>query len=146
MSSAKAEIESKEKERQADEQSSDRVELTPELFKSLISQIKEKLETEDKNLELAILNQELEFHSSEVSIQVFGHVQEEIAKKMIPSMVQFFRESGKVSSISFKLDIQEEEDQSAQRMYTNSEKFEYLKKKHGALGEFQRKFGLQTDF
>ena len=131
---------------EAKEKNVERVSLTYPLFNQLIEGIKDKLTQEDKNLELAILNQELEFHESEVSIQVFGHVQEEIAKKMIPSLVHFFREEGKVSEISFKLDIQEEADQSANRMYTNSEKFEYLKKKHGALAEFQRKFGLDTDF
>ncbi|MFC3878545.1 hypothetical protein ACFOSV_00065 [Algoriphagus namhaensis] len=131
---------------EAKEKSVERVSLTPPLFNQLIEGIKDKLTQEDKNLELAILNQELEFHESEVSIQVFGHVQEEIATKMIPSLVHYFREEGKVSEISFKLDIQEEADQSANRMYTNSEKFEYLKKKHGALAEFQRKFGLDTDF
>lgn len=108
--------------------------------------MKERLLEEDKRLELAILNQDLEFHETEVRIQVFGHVQEEIAKKMIPSMVHFFREEGKVTKISFQLDIREEVQTSAQRMYTNTDKFEYLKKKHGALAEFQRKFGLQTDF
>lgn len=131
---------------EAKEKNVERVSLTYPLFNQLIEGIKDKLTQEDKNLELAILNQELEFHESEVSIQVFGHVQEEIAKKMIPSLVHFFREEGKVSEISFKLDIQEEADQSANRMYTNSDKFEYLKKKHGALAEFQRKFGLDTDF
>lgn len=131
---------------EAKEKNVERVPLTYPLFNQLIEGIKDKLTQEDKNLELAILNQELEFHESEVSIQVFGHVQEEIAKKMIPSLVHFFREEGKVSEISFKLDIQEEADQSANRMYTNSDKFEYLKKKHGALAEFQRKFGLDTDF
>ncbi len=116
------------------------------MFNDLIDKIRDKWGAEDKQLDLAVINQELIFQGSEVTLKVFGHVQEERAQIMIPSLVQFFREEGKVMDISFKLEVREEEDKSQRKAYTNSEKFELLKQKHGALAELQRKFGLETDF
>ncbi|MHA7130300.1 hypothetical protein [Algoriphagus namhaensis] len=122
------------------------VKLTQIILDELIEGVKLEFEKSDKKLELAILNQQFKYEGSEVIIEVVGHLQEERAIKMIPDMVKFFREVGKVQDISFRVEVREEVEESANRMYTNSEKFEFLKKKHGALGEFQRKFGLDTDF
>ena len=95
---------------------------------------------------MAILNQPLNLDGTEVPLQVMGHVQEEIAQKLIPELVQMFRKQGKVQKISFRIEVKEEMETTKERLYTNSEKLDFLKKKHPALGEFQRRFGLETDF
>lgn len=120
--------------------------VSQELLDDLFPKIKAKFKSENKNLELAILNQPLKLDGTEVPLEVMGHVQEEIAQKLIPELVQMIREQGKVDRISFRIEIKEEMEATKERLYTNSEKLNFLKKKHPALGEFQRRFGLETDF
>lgn len=134
--------------RNTEEQSSgeEKVALTQALLDQLFPKIKARLKAENKNLELAILNQPLTLEGTEVPLEVMGHMQEDIALKLIPDLVQTIRGMGKVEKISFRIEIKEELEVTKERLYTNSEKLEFLKKKHGALTEFQRRFGLETDF
>ncbi|MDN3205492.1 hypothetical protein [Algoriphagus sediminis] len=138
-------LEVKEKP-QSEESAPKKIELNQTLLDDLISQIKVKWEKEEKSLDLAVINQELKLNGSTVTIVVVGHVQEERANKMIPELVGFIKEKGNVREISVKVEVKEEQDKDQKKIFTDSEKLEFLKQKHGALAELQRRFGLDTDY
>lgn len=97
-------------------------------------------------MELAILGQSIKMNSNTVILEVMGHVQEEIALKMKPELVRIIRELGKVNHFKVEVEIKEELESERNKLYTSTDKFNFLKEKHPALGEFQRRFGLETDF
>jgi hypothetical protein len=75
-----------------------------------------------------------------------GHVQEEIALKMKPELIRIIKELASVNHFKLELAVKEELESERNKLYTSSDKLNYLLKKNGALGEFQRMFGLETDY
>lgn len=97
-------------------------------------------------MELAILNQKIRVLGNEICLEITGHVQEEIALKMKPDLLTMIRNLTGINRISLKLEVKEEIETGNNKLYTSSDKLNFLKNKHGALAEFQRRFGLETDF
>lgn len=97
-------------------------------------------------MELAILGEAIRIKLDAVILEVVGHVQEEIALKMKPELVRIIRELGNVNHFKVELEVKEELESERNKLYTSTDKFNFLKEKHAALGEFQRRFGLETDF
>lgn len=121
--------------------------LTQELFDLHIFSIQEHFRIADKKLELAILDQPIKVRDGgEVILEVMGHMQEEIAGKMKPDLVGLIRQFTGADRVLISLEIKEEVDNGKPKLYTNSDKLNYLRQKHPALAEFQRKFGLEVDF
>lgn len=123
------------------------VALTQELFDLHVFSIREYFRTADKKMELAILDQNVTIRNGgEVVLGVMGHMQEEIAGKMKPDLVGLIRKFTGVDRVMVTIELKEEVENGKPKLYTNSDKFNYLKKNHPALVEFQRKFGLEVDF
>lgn len=98
-------------------------------------------------MELAILDQSIKVRGNgEVVLEVMGHVQEEIAGKMRPDLVGLIRELTGAERVIISLELKEEVDNGRPKLYTNTDKLNYLRERHPALGELQRKFGLDVDF
>ncbi|TDQ16290.1 hypothetical protein DFQ04_2407 [Algoriphagus boseongensis] len=116
------------------------------MLNSCISQVKGFFKAAGKNMELAILDQEIKVENGVVTIEVVGSVQEEIANKMRPDLVSQIRSLSGADQLSIQILLKEEVETNSNRLYTNSEKLTYLKEKHPALMELQRKFGLEVDF
>lgn len=127
--------------------SSTAVLLTQELLDRHIFSIQEHFRKADRNMELAILDQSIKVRDGgEVVLEVMGHVQEEIAGKMKPDLVSLIRQFTGAERVVISLEVKEEVDNGKPKLYTNSDKLNYLRQKHPALAEFQRKFGLDVDF
>ncbi|SEF80143.1 hypothetical protein [Algoriphagus boritolerans] len=121
--------------------------LTQELFDSHVESIRAHFKKADKNLELAILGQQIKVRTGgEVILEVAGHMQEEIAGKMKPELVGLIRQLTGADRVMILVELREEVETGAPKLYTNTDKFNYLKEKHPALAELQRKFGLEADF
>ncbi|WP_425635778.1 hypothetical protein ACPUEN_10155 [Algoriphagus yeomjeoni] len=120
--------------------------LTQEILDQVFPQVREHFQKLGKSMELAILGQSIKMNSNTVILEVMGHVQEEIALKMKPELVRIIRELGKVNHFKVEVEIKEELESERNKLYTSTDKFNFLKEKHPALGEFQRRFGLETDF
>jgi septum formation topological specificity factor MinE len=121
-------------------------ELTQELLDSCLLELKNFFKSANKNMELAILDQQLKVQGGKVIIEVMGSVQEEIANKMRPDLVRLIRKYTGANKFSIQIELKEEMDTGPSKLYTNTEKFNFLKQKHPALMELQRKFGLEVDF
>ncbi len=120
--------------------------LTQEFFDQILPKILENFKSQNRGMELAILNQSIKVMNNEICLEVTGHVQEEIALKMKPDLLSMIRDLTGLKRVSMKLEVKEEIETGKNKLYTSSDKFNFLKEKHGALAEFQRRFGLETDF
>ncbi len=120
--------------------------LTQEILDEIFIQVKEHFQSIGKSMELAILGQSLKMKDGLVLLEVMGHVQEELALKMKPELVRVVRELASVNHFKIEVEIKEELESERNKLYTSTDKFNFLKEKHAALGEFQRRFGLETDF
>lgn len=121
--------------------------LTQELMDRHIFTIQDHFRKSDRQLELAILDQPIKVRENgEVVLEVMGHVQEEIAGKMKPDLVALIRQLTGADRVVISLDLKEEVHNGKPKLYTNTDKLNYLREKHPALAEFQRKFGLDVDF
>ncbi len=133
-------LESEEEEHVGDK------ELTQELLDQYLPAVKEHFKKLGKNMELAILEQSAKVSEGKIYLEIAGHVQEELGQKMTPELIRIIRELTGVGKLHIKFEIKEELEAEQNRLYTSTDKLNYLMSKHAALAEFQRRFGLVTDF
>ncbi len=123
------------------------VELTQALFDQHVYSLQEHFRKAGKKIELAILDQPIQVKDGgEVVLGVMGSIQEEIAGKMKPELVGLIRQFTGADRVTITVELVEEVDNGRPKLYTNTDKLNYLRDKHPALAEFQRKFGLEVDF
>lgn len=120
--------------------------LTQEILDEVFPQVKEHFQKQGKSMDVAILGQSMKMKKGIVILEVMGHVQEELALKMKPEVIRIVKELGSVNHFKLELEVKEELESERNKLYTSTDKFNFLKGKHAALGEFQRRFGLETDF
>jgi len=120
--------------------------LTQELLDQAIFSIQELFRTANKNLELTLLDQEIRFQNGEITLQVSGSIQEDIAQKMKPELVGLIRKFTGATSFTISVVQQEEVPDEKGKLYTSTDKLKFLREKHPALMELQRKFDLDIDF
>lgn len=122
------------------------VKLTQAMLDRVIHAVQDHYRQGNKNLELAILDQPIRVVNGEVMLQVMGSVQEEIANKMRPDLLGLIRNLTGANQLSISLEHKEEIQDDRPKLYTNTDKLRFLREKHPALAELQRKFGLDVDF
>lgn len=120
--------------------------LTQDLLNQAIFSIQEVYRTANKNLELALLDQDIQVIQGELILQVTGSIQEDIALKMKPELVGLVRKFTGATTFSITVQQQEEVPDEKGKLYTSTDKLRFLREKHPALMELQRKFDLDVDF
>jgi hypothetical protein len=120
--------------------------LTQDLLNQAIFSIQEVYRTANKNLELALLDQDIQVIQGELILQVTGSIQEDIALKMKPELVGLVRKFTGATTFSITIKQQEEVPDEKGKLYTSTDKLRFLREKHPALMELQRKFDLDVDF
>lgn len=99
-----------------------------------------------KNLETTVLKQPVTLEGEAITFQLNGEIQQDIFLKIKPELLQFLRRKLNNYSIALNFVIEEKESSSSRKLYTSTDKLNYLKEKSPALAELQRRFGLETDF
>lgn len=120
--------------------------LTQELLEQAIISIQEVFRNANRNLELTILDQQISLQNGEITLQVSGSIQEDIAQKMKPELLGLIRKFTGASSFTISVVQQEEQVDDKGKLYTSTDKLKFLREKHPALIELQRKFDLDVDF
>lgn len=120
--------------------------LTQELLDRAIFSIQDVFRTANRNLELTLLDQEIKVQNGEITLQVSGSIQEDIAQKMKPELMGLVRKFTGATSFSISIVQQEEAVDEKGKLYTSTDKLKFLREKHPALMELQRKFDLDVDF
>jgi hypothetical protein len=120
--------------------------LTQALLEEVIFSIREEFRAANKNMELAILDQALRVTDGELTLGVHGSIQEDIANKMKPELLGMLRKLSGATQLSIAVIQQEEDPNEKGKLYTSTDKLKFLREKHPALMELQRKFDLEVDF
>ena len=120
--------------------------LTQDLLNQSIFSIQEVYRSTNKNLELALLDQDIQVQEGEMILKVTGSIQEDIAIKMKPELVGLVRKFTGATTFSISIQQQEEVPDEKGKLYTSTDKLRFLREKHPALMELQRKFDLDVDF
>ncbi len=121
--------------------------LTQELYDLHIFSIREQFSLANKQMELAILDQRGKVREGgQLVLEVVGHMQEEIVAKMKSELVRLIRKYTGADRVQIGIELKEESGSDKPMLYTNTDKLNFLREKHPALKEFQRKFGLEVDF
>jgi hypothetical protein len=119
--------------------------LTQELLYQSLPEILAHFKAQDKNMELAIL-QTIHVQDSKAILYVSGHVQDELAQKMRAELINVIREKTGVGGCKIVIESRDDLESNAKVYYTDSDKLQRLKELHPALADFQKRFGLETDF
>ena len=120
--------------------------LTQDMLDQAIFSIQEVYRNANKNLELTLLDQEIQVKQGEMILMVAGSIQEDIALKMKPELVGLVRKFTGATTFSITIAQQEESPDEKGKLYTSTDKLKFLREKHPALMELQRKFDLDVDF
>ncbi|MCM0042974.1 MAG: hypothetical protein NBV61_09470 [Algoriphagus sp.] len=120
--------------------------LTQELLNQAIFSIQDVYRTANKNLELTLLDQDIQVKEGEMILLATGSIQEDIALKMKPELVGLVRKFTGATTFSITIQQQEEVPDEKGKLYTSTDKLKFLREKHPALMELQRKFDLDVDF
>ena len=120
--------------------------LTQDLLDQAIFSIQDVFRTANRNLELTLLDQEIKVLDGEITLQVGGSIQEDIAQKMKPELMGLLRKFTGATSFTIGIVQQEEAVDEKGKLYTSTDKLKFLREKHPALMELQRKFDLDIDF
>lgn len=120
--------------------------LTQEVLDLAMPRIRASFQDAGKSMELAILGQEIKIVDGQLVLEVMGQLQEDLADKMKSELIRMLREITKSTKVTIKLEVKEELQSNVNRLYTSTDKLNHLKTIHPALSEFQKRFGLETDF
>jgi hypothetical protein len=120
--------------------------LTQALLDEAIFSVREEFRAANKNMELAILDQDIRVTDGELLLVVHGSIQEDIANKMKPELIGLLRNFSGATQLSIAVVQQEEGADEKGKLYTSTDKLKFLREKHPALMELQRKFDLEVDF
>lgn len=115
-------------------------------LKSEINEIIEDYKSQHRSLEMTVLKQPVVLENETIIFQLNGEIQEGIFQKIKPDILQILRR--KLNNYSIHLDaiIKEDENDGKRKLYTSTDKLNYLLEKSPALKDLKQRFGLETDF
>lgn len=112
-----------------------------------INEIIEDYKLQHRSLEMTVLKQPVTLDDETITFQLNGEIQEGIFQKIKPDILQILRRKLNNYSIHIDAVIKEEEENNGKRkLYTSTDKLNYLLEKSPALADLKRRFGLETDF
>jgi hypothetical protein len=111
-----------------------------------INEIIEDYKSQHRSLEMTVLKQPVVLENETIIFQLNGEIQEGIFQKIKPDILQILRR--KLNNYSIHLDaiIKEDENDGKRKLYTSTDKLNYLLEKSPALKDLKQRFGLETDF
>lgn len=132
----------------------EKVSLNPQLaeefdlqkLNSILQEIIFTYKEQHKNLETTVLKQPVELTGETITFKLNGEIQQDIFQKIKPEVFQLLRRKLNNYSIHLESVIVEEVIDGKKKLYTSTDKLQYLKEKSPALIELQKRFGLETDF
>lgn len=132
----------------------EKVRLNPQLaeefdlpkLNSILQEIVLTYKEQHKNLETTVLKQPVELTGETITFKLNGEIQQDIFQKIKPEVFQLLRRKLNNYSIHLESVIVEEVIDGKKKLYTSTDKLQYLKEKSPALIELQKRFGLETDF
>lgn len=115
-------------------------------LQEVLFEIAEEYRSNHKSLELTVLKQPVSLDNETVTFHLNGEIQQDIFLKIKTDILSKLRRKLNNYSIHIEQEIKEEELDGKRKLYTSSDKLNYLREKSPALIELQKRFGLETDF
>ncbi|MFD2037175.1 DNA polymerase III subunit gamma/tau [Belliella marina] len=136
---------------QVEQEAKDEVNQLAEVFdenklKNVLHEMVEEYKKDHKNLEVTVLKQPYKLEGEHITFFLNGEIQEDIFAKNKHVVMNIVRRRLNNYNVTISAQIQEDAVPEGKKLYTSTDKLNYLLEKHGALRELQRKFGLETDF
>ena len=119
--------------------------LTTEEDKEALDKVIEQFKADARSIESTILKNEFVLTDRTIAFKLLGEMQDERFQKMKPELKGLLKNLLKVNLLEITSMMVKEAD-TKPKLYTSTEKFNYLKKKSAILAEMQQRFGLETDF
>lgn len=115
-------------------------------FQDVLEDIILKFKKAHKNMEISVLRQPFKVINEKVVFMLNGEMHKDIFIKIRPEITGLVRNALRNSRVDLAFEIKEDEEDLTKRLYTSTDKLNYLKGKSPALKELQKRFGLETDF
>lgn len=113
---------------------------------SILQEIIFTYKEQHKNLETTVLKQPVELTGETITFKLSSEIQQDIFQKIKPEFFQQLKRKLNNFSIQLESVIVEDVIAGKNKLYTSTDKLQYLKEKSPALIELQKRFGLETDF
>ncbi len=117
-----------------------------EKLRSVILDIIQEFKLNHKNLETTVLKQPFELAEEKVLFYVSGEIQEGVFQKIKPEVIKLLRKKLNNNQVTLHVEIREDQSHQKNKLYTSTDKLNFLKQKSKAFSELQKRFGLETDF
>ena len=117
-----------------------------QMFQVVLDDMILKFKSLHKNMEISMLRQPYKIVGEKVIFFLSGEIQTDIFLKIRPEITRLIRESLKNDTLDLAFEIKEDAVSAAAKLYTSTDKLNYLRAKSPALKELQKRFGLETDF
>lgn len=114
--------------------------------KSVVAEILQEFKSDHKNLEMTVLKQPFEIVDNTVLFILNGEIQKDVFLKIKPEVIGLLRQKLNNSQVRLELELRENITDDKPKLYTSTDKLNYLKEKSGAFRDLQNRFGLETDF
>lgn len=119
--------------------------FSEEELREVLGEIIGEFKSNHKNLETTLLKQPFELIGEKVVFLVNGEIHQDVFLKIRSEVTGLLKV--KLNNQNVILDLKINKDENPKnKFYTSSDKLLHLKEKSKAFEEFQRRFGLQTDF
>ncbi|KEO74365.1 hypothetical protein [Anditalea andensis] len=99
-----------------------------------------------RSMELAVLKQPFDLRDNVAVFKLIGEIQKDIFNKAKPDILKLLRKKLNNYKIDLNFEINSEAINPGKKLYTSTDKLNYLREKSPALKELQKRFGLETDF
>lgn len=116
------------------------------MFQDVLEKIIHDFKEEHKNMEISMLRQPFKVREDKVVFFLNGEIQKDIFLRIRPDITGLIRKSLQNFKIDLAFEIKEDAENPAKKLYTSTDKLNYLREKSPALKELQKRFGLETDF
>lgn len=116
------------------------------MLQKVISEILQEFKTDHKNLEMTVLKQPFEIVGNTILFILNGEIQKDVFLKIKPEFVGLLRQKLDNNQVRLELELRENIADDKPKLYTSTDKLNYLKEKSGAFRDLQNRFGLGTDF
>ncbi|MDO9554626.1 DNA polymerase III subunit gamma/tau [Rhodonellum sp.] len=114
--------------------------------KEVVAEILLEFKADHKNLEMTVLKQPFEIVDNTILFILNGEIQKDVFLKIKPEFVGLLRQKLKNTQVRLDLELRENIADDTPKLYTSTDKLNFLKGKSGAFRDLQNRFGLETDF
>lgn len=115
-------------------------------LQGVLQEIIHNFRESNKNMEVSILRQPFDILGEKITFLLNGEMQKDLFLKVRPEITLLIRNALQNFKVDVTYEIKTDAVSSSRKLYTSTDKLNYLREKSPQLKELQKRFGLETDF